>query len=207
MAILAAGTGTTFGENLALLLFGAILAAGLTGFVAPIALQRANRLRLNDQKQYEENLRRESAFIAAQAEFLGNLATAAWEFQGTALAVSYAGAYAPGDRFDKAWETYDRESFGLLGRLSALISIAVTLFSHKIVEQLNNYYDEWLNATLDQQLSRMALSQETTQQDWQTWHNPHHASAGHETTELLAAVAHDAGLSYNVRREADLTSS
>jgi uncharacterized membrane protein YjgN (DUF898 family) len=76
---------TTFGESAVLLVIGAILAALLTGIVAPFAVQQVNRRRLADQTRFEENLRQESAFIATQAQFIKDLAGAVFAFEATAL--------------------------------------------------------------------------------------------------------------------------
>jgi hypothetical protein len=182
----------TFAESAALL----GIAAVLTGVLAPFVVQWATRRRIREQKRYEEDLARESAFISAQAELLQSLSAALWAYQAKGLAVSYAGAYAPG-RFDEEWNAYDRESFSLI---DTRLSVAGTLFSPKTVGKIRDFYDDWLMGTFDRQISRMARAN-VDQATWEAWHDPHHAEARKRTTELLAAVADEAGLSYERRRE------
>jgi hypothetical protein len=46
----------TFGENAALLVIAAALAASLTGVLAPLIAQRVTRRRILEQKRFEEDL-------------------------------------------------------------------------------------------------------------------------------------------------------
>jgi hypothetical protein len=112
--------------------------------------------------------------------------------------VSYAGAYAP-ERFNVEWEVYDRESFALLARVNSLLSISGTLFSPATVARLRRFSEDWLEQEFDHSLSTRARKK-AAQQEWKEWHNPHHAEAEAKTSELLAAVADEAGLSYSRRR-------
>ena len=189
--------GVTFAESALLLVLAAVLGALLTGVLAPIVVLRASRARNRAQKIFEEDLSRDSAFVNAQAELLKELATALWDFQAKLLAVSYAGAYVP-DQFDEAWKSYNAESFALLARISAVLSVARTLLSPETANRLQQFYDEWLNKELDHQVSAMATSP-AAQDEWLAWHNPHHSGAEERTGTLLAAVADDAGLSFAFR--------
>src|SRR4051812_21062093 len=102
---------TTFLQSVALIAITALL----TGFLAPFVVQWASRRRLKEQRRFEEELERETAFVEAQTEFLKELATAAWDFLERALAVSYAAHLSSPERFEKAWDAYDEESFALFG--------------------------------------------------------------------------------------------
>jgi hypothetical protein len=188
------GSGLSFAESAALL----AIAALLTGVLAPFIVQWATRRRLREQKRYEEDLARESAFISAQAELLQTLGAALWAYQAKGLAVSYAGASAPA-RFDEEWQAYDRESFALLAEVDTRLSMAGTLFSPETVRKLRDFYDDWLLGTFDREISSMAR-RGVDQATWKRWHNPHHQEVGERTTRLLAEVADDAGLSFERRR-------
>jgi hypothetical protein len=113
-----APVGVTFAESFLLLVTAAVLGALLTGVLAPIVVLRVNRARNREQKVFEEELSRDTAFVNAQAELLKELAAALWSFQAKLLAVSYAGAYVP-DQFDEAWEAYNSNE-GLDHPLSAM---------------------------------------------------------------------------------------
>ena len=104
----------TLGESLILL----VVTAALTGVLAPIVVQITNRRRLNEQRLFDEELKRETAFFEAQAQFLKELATI-WDYLEKALAVSYAAHLSTPERFKQVWEAYDEESFALLGRIGS----------------------------------------------------------------------------------------
>jgi hypothetical protein len=188
----------TFFESLILLVVAAALAAALTGVLAPVIVQRASRRRLREQKRFEEDLQRETAFIAAQAAMLQDLASALRDFQAKGLAVSYAGAYTP-SRLKEAWDAYERDSFGLLARISSLISISGTLFPASTVAHLREFYEAYLVQEFDPELSRMGRAENTSQREWQSWHDPHHCDAEAKTAVVLATVADEAGISYEAR--------
>jgi hypothetical protein len=193
-----APVGVTFAESALLLLIAAVLGALLTGVLAPIVVLRVNRARNREQKVFEEELSRDTAVVSAQAELLKELAAALWDFQAKLLAVSYAGAYVP-EQLDEAWKAYNAESFALLARISAVLSVAGTLFSAETTERLWRFYTDWLNEELDHPLSDMATAR-AAREKWLAWHNPHHRAAEERTAALLAAVADDAGLSVAHRR-------
>lgn len=186
----------TFRESVFLLL----LTAALTGFLAPFVLQHITRRQLKEQRRFDEELKRETAFFETQVLFLKDLATAIWDYLEKALAVSYAAQYAP-ERFKQIWEVYDEESFVLLGGIGSQVSMARTLFSTGTVERLQAFYSDWLEATLDVQLSRMARDEQMTQAEWTTWHRAMHSEAQSRAAALLRIIAEEAGLTYEQRRE------
>jgi hypothetical protein len=183
--------GVTFVESLILL--GAT--AALTGVLAPIIVGITNRNRLNEQKQYEEELKRDTAFFEAQTQFLKDFSTAVWDYLDQALAVSYAGHYAP-ERFDERWELYDKESFALLGRIGSQVSTARTLFSSETADSLHDFYRGWLEDDFDIGLSTRARDPSMTPAKWQDWHDPMHVESQERASALIRAVAEEAGLTY-----------
>jgi hypothetical protein len=187
-------TGLSFAESAALL----GIAAVLTGIVAPFVVQWATRRRIREQKQYEEDLARESAFISAQANLLEELGAALWAFQASALAVSYAGAYAPA-RLQEEWDAYDRGAFGLVAAVETQVTMAGTLFSRETSTKLRDFHKEWLRGTIDREISRL-VREEASQETWKQWHLRHHSLAHDRTATLLSDVANDAGLSFDRRR-------
>jgi hypothetical protein len=186
----------TFGESLILL----VVTAALTGVLAPIVVAVVNRRRLNEQRRFEEELKRETAFFDAQADFLKDLATAIFEFLEKALAVSYAGYLSP-ERFRQVWDAYEAESFALLGRIGSQVSMARTLFSSATADRLQDFYSNWLEHEFDIQLSALARNPETTRAEWGGWHESMHREAQDRAAELLRVVAEEAGLTYEQRRE------
>jgi hypothetical protein len=187
--------GVTFGESLILL----VVTAALTGVLAPIIVGITSRRRLNEQKQYEEDLKRETAFFDAQAQFLHDFSAAVWQYLEKAVAVSYAGWLAP-ERFKAVWDEYDKESFALLGRVGSQIGMARTLFSSATADRLRDFYREWLEGAFDRGLSERARDPTTTQEEWGRWHAPMHHESQERATALIQAVAEEAGLTYEQRR-------
>ena len=168
---------------------------GLTALLAPIIVGITNSNRLNEQKQYEEGLKRETAFFEAQAQFLNDFSEAVWNFLEKALAVSYAGMVAS-DRFQDLWAGYDKESFALLGRIGSQVSMARTLFSAETADRLSDFYHGWLEADFELGLSDRARDPETTSAEWRSWHIPMHQEAQARTAALIEAVAEEAGLTH-----------
>jgi hypothetical protein len=155
----------TFGESVALL----VLTAALTGVLAPFLAQIINRRRLIEQRRFDEELKRETAFFDAQTQFLKELATAVYDYLEKALAVSYAAHLSPKD-FKRVWDAYNAESFALLGRIAAQVSMARTLFSSATADRLQAFYSDTLEDAIDKQLSRMARNRWTTRAKWEGWH-------------------------------------
>jgi hypothetical protein len=186
----------TFGESVVLLL----ITAALTGVLAPIVVGFTSHRRLIQQRHFEEELRRETAFIDAQAEFLKELAAAVWDYFEKALAVSYAGAHSPG-RFEQVWEAYEEEALTLMGRIGARVYIARTLVSTTTADRLEYFYSRWLQGEFDVELSRMARDEATSAAEWRDWHGRMLPVARTTAGGLIKTVAEDAGLSYEQRRE------
>jgi hypothetical protein len=186
----------SFGESLVLL----VVTAALTGVLAPIVLQITNRSRLKEQRLFEEELKRETAFFEAQAQFLKELGTAIWDYLEKALAVSYAAKYSP-KRFKQVWDVYDEESFALMGRIRSQVSMARTLFSSPTATRLHDFYSNWLEGHFDLQLSRMARDPKTEPAEWADWHDEMHPESQRRAADLLRIVAEEAGLTYEQRRE------
>jgi hypothetical protein len=193
----------TFGESLALL----VVTAALTGVLAPIVVQITNRRRLDEQRLFEEDLKRETAFFDAQVQFLNELATAIWGYLEKALAVSYAANYSPPDRFKQVWKAYDDESFARLGQIASQVSMARTLFSSPTANRLDDFYSNWLEGHFDFQLSRMARNPGTKPAEWADWHDEMHQESQRRAADLLRIVAEEAGLTYEQRRQQPESSS
>lgn len=183
--------GVTFNQSLFLLLLTALL----TGVLAPIIVGIMSRNRLNEQKQYEEGLKRETAFFEAQSQFLQDFTAAVWDYLEKGLCVSYAAKLGL-ERFKELWDEYDKGSFALLGRIGSQASMARTLFSAETADLLSDFYHGWLEDTFDHGLSQLARVPETTQADWASWHDPMHRQAQQKASELISAVAKEAGLTY-----------
>jgi hypothetical protein len=181
----------TFVESLSLLAAAAVL----TGILAPIVVGVTNRRRLDEQKRYEEELKRETAFFERQTEFLRDFATSVWEFFEKGLAVSYAGMVGS-PRTAELWMEYDKESFALLGRIGAQITMARSFFSKETAERLDAFYGEWLEGEFDIGLSERARDPNTTPEQWRDWHNPMHHEAQDRAAALIRLVAEEAGLTY-----------
>jgi hypothetical protein len=182
----------TFEESLILL----GVTAALTGVLAPIIVGITNSSRLNEQKQYEEGLKRETAFFEAQTKFLQDFTAAVWDYLEKGLCVSYAAKLGL-ERFKELWDAYDKESFALLGRIGSQASMARTLFSAKTADRLSDFYHEWLEKKFDHELSGLARNPETTQADWAIWHDKMHRKAQKKAAELISAVAEEAELTYD----------
>jgi hypothetical protein len=180
----------TFGQSLILLGVTAVL----TGVLAPIIVGMTNSSRLNEQKKYEEGLKRETAFFEAQAEFLKDYSGAVWAYLEKGLQVSYAGKHEL-QGFKDVYDEYDKASWPLFGRIAYDVSMSTTLFSRKTADELDQFY-KWLQYSFDTDLSRQALSQETTQAQWASWHDRMHGEAQERATVLIGAVAEEAGLTY-----------
>jgi hypothetical protein len=187
--------GVTFVESLVLL----GVTAALTGVLAPVIVGITNHRRLNEQKQYEEELKRETALLDAQAEFLRDFSTAVFDYQEKALAVSYAGWLSP-ERFKERWGKYDEESFELLGRIGSQVSRARILFSTETADRLLHFYRGWLEDEFDTGLSQRARDAATTPADWKAWHDPMHLEVEERVTDLIRAVAEEAELTYEQQR-------
>jgi hypothetical protein len=172
-----------------------VVTAALTGVLAPVVVGVVSRRRLNEQKKYEEELKRETALLDAQTRFLKEFSTALWEYQEKALAVSYAGWLAP-ERFRERWNEYDNESFALLGRIGSQVSMASILFSEETAQRLLTFYRDWLQHGFDVRLSVLARDNSTTPADWRAWHEPMHLEIEARATELVRAAADEAGLTY-----------
>ena len=185
------GVAATFIESLALL----VAAALLTGILAPIVVGITNRRRLNEQRRYEEELKRETAFFEKQTEFLRDFATAVWDFFEKGLAVSYAGMVGS-TRFEGLWEEYETESFALLGQIGSQITMARTFFSRETADLLDQFYGEWLEGEFDMGLSDRARDPTTTQAQWREWHSPMHQETQQRAAELIRLVAEEAGMTY-----------
>lgn len=187
----------TFIESLFLL----VAAALLTGVLAPVVVGITNRRRLDEQKRYEEELKRETAFFERQTEFLRDFATSVWDFFERGLAVSYAGMVGSA-RFAELWEEYDKESFALLGRIGSQITLARTFFSKETADRLDDFYGDWLEGDFDQELSALARDPNTTQAQWREWHDPMHRQAQDRAAALIRLVAEEAGLTYEQQQAA-----
>jgi hypothetical protein len=184
----------TFAESLILLGVTALL----TGVLAPVIVGITNRRRLNEQKQYEEELKRETALLDAQTEFLREFSTAVWDYQEKALAVSYSGWLEP-ERFKERWDEYAKESFALLGRIGSQVSMGRILFSAQTADKLLGFYREWLQGYFDIRLSALARDDNTTASEWRAWHDPMHREIEDRATALIRTVAEEADLTYQQR--------
>jgi hypothetical protein len=187
----------TFIESLSLLAAAALL----TGILAPVVVGFTNRRRLDEQKRYEEELKRETAFFEKQTEFLREFATSVWDFFEKGLAVSYAGMVGS-TRFAALWEEYDKDSFALLGRIGSQITLARTFFSKETADRLDAFYEDWLEGDFDPGLSGRASDPNTTQDQWREWHNVMHRQAQDRAAELVRLVAEEAGLTYEQQQAA-----
>jgi hypothetical protein len=177
----------TFGQSLILL--------GVTAVLAPIVVGITNSSRLNEQKHYEEGLKRETAFFEAQAQFLKDFSDAVWDYLEKALAVSYAGMFAS-EQFKALWDEYEKESFALLGRIGSQVTMARTLFSAETADRLSDFYHGWVEEVFDHGLSERARDPKTTQGEWRSWHGPMHQGSQTRAEALIEAVAEEAGLTY-----------
>lgn len=188
--------GVTFNESLILL----GVTAALTGVLAPIIVGITNSSRLNEQKQYEEGLKRETAFFEAQNDFLKDYSGAVWAYLQKGLQVSYAGKYQT-EGFMDVWNEYDKGTWPLFGRIAYDVSMATTLFSRETADELNYFY-HWLQNTFDFALSEKARNHpQTTPAEWARWHDRMHGEAQKRATELIGAVAREAGLTYDQQQE------
>jgi hypothetical protein len=180
---------------LAVQFWQSLVLLGLTAVLAPVVVGITNSNRLNEQKHYEEGLKRETAFFEAQAQFLKDFSDAVWDYLEKALAVSYAGMFAA-DRFTDLWDEYDKASFALLGRIGSQVTMARTLFSAETADRLSDFYHGWIEDVFDIGLSGRARNPETTQGEWASWHGPMHQEAQTRAEALIEAVAEEAGLTY-----------
>jgi len=117
-----------------------ILAAIVTGFAIPLIFKQIETRKLEAQKRFEADLARQNKVIEAQVQLLENLSQLLWEFQLSAIEVSYYQASKDQSLYQNALKKYDEQVGSVLGRIRAEISKALRLTSDGTYAGLKDLY-------------------------------------------------------------------
>jgi hypothetical protein len=131
------------------------LAALVTGFAIPMILKQITARKLETQKRFEADLARQGKVIEAQVELLESLSQFLWEFQLSAIAVSYYHALTDKALYETALKKYDEKVADVLGRIRAEISKSLRLTSEETYASLKDLYYKGL-VDLDIRLRSLA---------------------------------------------------
>ena len=130
-----------------------LLAALLTGFLIPYILKRIDERKLREQKEvdarklkeqkvFDAELARQNKIIESQVQLLENLAELLWEYQLSAIAVSYYHSLKSQDLYTTALKKYDDAVGTRLGKIRAEISKAVRLTTPETFQELKDFYNK-----------------------------------------------------------------
>lgn len=165
-----------FGESVILL----VLTAGVTGLLIPYILKRiderrlhdqkeADERKLRDQKEFEADLARQSKIIESQIQLLENLAQLLWEYQLSAIEVSFYDPAEQRDFYTAAVQKYQEKAGTLFSRMRAEISKALRLTTTETYQELKDlYYDQIL--PLDVRLNSLMKRQRAGEEQVDGWH-------------------------------------
>jgi hypothetical protein len=166
----------SFFESVALL----VLTASITGFLIPFILKRiddrklkeqqiVDERKLREQKEFEAELARQAKIIESQVQLLENLSSLLWEFQLSAIEVSYYDPVDQSDLYVKAVNKYQEKTGELLSKIRSEISKALRLTTPETYQELKDlYYDQLL--VLDVKLNRLIKAQKVGETPLRDWH-------------------------------------
>jgi hypothetical protein len=144
---------SSFAETLIVLLISAALIPLVFRFIDD---RKTARQRMEDEHRqqrqmvFEADLSRQSKVIEAQVQFLERLAELLWEYQLTAIAVSYYHQFNLEDQYQAAAKQYLAVAGTLLGKVRGEISKSLRLCSKQTYENLRGlYYDHLLKLDTD----------------------------------------------------------
>lgn len=157
-----------FLESLILLL----ITVGLTGFLAPLLIQRIDARRIREQKIFEATLVRQSKIIDAQVKLIEDLSTLFWEYQLLLIAIPYYRQFKNRDLYQPALFAYEEKAGPLLGKIRAEISKALRLTPSPVFQELNQLYYEQL-LPLDLQVSHLAAKDIAGKESESEWGKLH----------------------------------
>lgn len=146
----------------------------IAGFLVPFVLKiiddrkhweqrRIDERKQREQKVFEAELARQNKVIESQVQLLENLSELLWEYQLSAIAVTYYHSFGDQDLYAAAIKNYDKKVATLLGEIRAEISKALRLTSPETYEKLKDLYYEKLVDGLDKDLRAL---REGKKDDW-----------------------------------------
>lgn len=154
-----------FLENIILLAITAVL----TSFLIPYILKRIDERKLKEQKEFEAELARQSKIIESQVQLLESLAQLLWEYQLSAIAVSYYDPVEQSDLYIAAVREYQEKRGELVPKVRAEISKALRLTTTETYQELKDlYYKQIL--PLDVKLNSLIKKQKAGAPKVNGWH-------------------------------------
>jgi hypothetical protein len=148
-----------------------LLTALMTGFLVPYLLKKiderklrqqkeVDERKLREQKEFEAALARQGKVIDAQVQLLERLSELLWEYQLSAIAVTYYHSYSDQKLYAAALESYHANVGTVLGKIRAEISKSLRLASLDTYQELKKlYYDQLIN--LDLRLRQLVEGKKT----------------------------------------------
>ena len=174
--------------NLIILLFTAIL----TGLLLPMILGRIEDHKQKQQMEFRVRLMLQNRVIRAQSRLLDDLSQLLWDFQLSALAVSYYKVWGTDAEYQAALERYEANVWLLFGSIRTEISKATRLTLPATHQALLTFYKELM--ALDGDLMRMVRG-ESSKEEWEAHHSRFHQQAGEKTDAIIALLADEWRLS------------
>jgi hypothetical protein len=136
--------------------------------------RETEELKQRKQKVFEAELSRQSKVIEAQAQFIDKLSDLLWEYQLTAIAVSYYHQFSVGEQYEQASKDYLDNAGKLLAKIRAEISKSLRLSSKDTYETLKKfYYGKLLKLDLDL-TSLIENPDRENNSTGRTWHSVNH---------------------------------
>jgi hypothetical protein len=154
-------------------------------------------LKQRKQKEFEAELSRQSKVIESQVQFIEKLSDLLWEYQLTAIAVSYYHQFGLGDQYQRASKDYLDNAGKLLGKIRAEISKSLRLASPDMYEALKVFYRMRLLA-LDLDLTGLIERPDRSAQiqgsTWQSFHDDAVYGLSEEVDNIINSLASEFGL-------------
>jgi hypothetical protein len=160
-------------------------------------------LKQRKQKEFEAELSRQSKVIESQVQFIEKLSDLLWEFQLTAIAVSYYHQFGLGDQYQQASKNYLDNAGKFLGKIRAEISKSLRLSSHNTYEAWKNlYYGKLLK--LDLELTRLIEHPDRSGQiQGSTWQSVNQYAV-HGLSEEVDNVINSLALEFGLKGKASV---
>src|SRR5882724_8608724 len=148
-----------------------LIAAALTGILAPEIAGRLSEKRSREEKKFEADLQRQRDILSAQSDLLRNLSKLAWEFQLLNIDVSFYKTNGNEIAYRNAVPAYQQRSAVLLGQIRAEVSTARRLVSRPMQKKLSELYFDTL-LPVDSGLERLIQKgDEAEVSEWRRQHN------------------------------------
>ena len=177
----------TFLEKVLLLLLGATI----TGIFVPIVKSSMDKRQFEQQKRFEATVARQAEILKTQSNFLREFAEYVWEFQLSALQVSYYRGSSE-KLFKEAVSKYDEQSWLNLMKIRAAVGGARWYTSDTTYALLNAFIDDWLIYEVDLKLMNLIRKGENAK--WTEFHSRLFNESKIKTNAILLALAEDYGL-------------